>query len=350
MKVEIRTICATVVLACLCLTRQTLGGPVVGGCQMFPADNIWNTRVDTLPVHSNSDAYVASIGTNTSLHPDFGSDLTWGIPYVVVPGTQPMVNVTFDSADESDPGPYPIPPNPPIEGGSGTNNTGDRHVLIVDTGNHKLYETWSTYPNGDGTWSAGSGAIFDLNSDALRPDTWTSADAAGLPILPGLVRYDEVAAGAVEHAIRFTAVNTQELHIWPARHDASSLTGTQYPPMGQRFRLRGNYSTNGFSAAAQTILVALKKYGMILADNGGNWYISGASDTRWDDDILNELKQVKGKDFEAVDSSGLMLDYDSGAVLYPRAQILAALNVRRQYRFWRQQSVPGRQQRCRAFI
>jgi hypothetical protein len=322
MKIETRIIFAMVALMCLCLTHQTLAGPVVGGCQVLPVDNIWNTRVDTLPVDSNSAAYVASIGTNTGLHPDFGSDPTWGIPYVVVPGTQPMVTVTFTYADECDPGPYPIPPNPPIEGGSGTNNTGDRHILIVNSGNHKLYELWSSYSNADGTWHAGSGAIFDLNSNApLRPDGWTSSDAAGLPVLPGLVRYDEVAAGAIEHAIRLTAVNTQKRHIWPARHDASSLTGTQYTPMGQRFRLKSNYNISSFSPAAQTILIALKKYGMIMADNGSNWYISGAPDTRWDDNVLNELKQVKGRDFEALDSSALMLNYDSGAVLYPRAQV-----------------------------
>jgi len=293
--------------------------PQVAGCQVFPADNAWNTRVDTLPVHSNSVAYVNSIGTNVSLHPDLGSNPTYGIPYTNVPGTQPKVAVTFTYWDESDAGPYPVPPNPPIEGG--VDSTGDRHILIVDRDNHKLYELYSAYSNADGTWNAGSGAIYDLNSHALRPDGWTSCDAAGLPILPGLIRYDEVAAGAVEHAIRFTVQHSQKAYVWPARHYASSLVDPQYPPMGMRFRLRASYDISSFSPQARTILIALKKYGMILADNGSNWYISGAPDSRWDDNMLNELKQVKGRDFEAVDASSLMLNYDSGQVRYPRSKI-----------------------------
>jgi len=250
------------------------------------------------------------------LHPDFGAGL-WagapiGIPFVVV-SNQPPVSVTFQYADESDPGPYPIPPNAPIEGGSAS--SGDRHVLVVDQGNCVLYELYAAYPQPGGGWTAGSGAIFDLRADRLRPAGWTSADAAGLPILPGLVRYDEVAAGAIRHAIRFTAPQTRQSYVWPARHYASSLTGAQYPPMGQRFRLRADYDISGFSAANQVILAALKKYGMMLADNGSSWYLSGAPDDRWNNDDLHALTQLTGADFEAVDVSHLMANPDSGQVL-----------------------------------
>ena len=291
--------------------------PQVAGCAVFPADNVWNTPVDTLPVDSNSAVYIATIGASAPVHADFGSG-EWppgsgspiGIPYVDVGGSQPGVTVTFDYADESDPGPYPIPPDAPIEGGPDSN--GDRHVLVVDRDNCVLYELYAAYPQPDGSWQAGSGAIFDLASNALRPDGWTSADAAGLPILPGLVRYDEVAAGEIRHALRFTAPQTRRAHGWPARHDASSLTGGQYPPLGQRFRLRADLDISGYSPQVQVILRALKKYGMFLADNGASWYISGAPDERWDNDILHELAQVHGSDFEAVDESSLLVDPDSG--------------------------------------
>jgi hypothetical protein len=254
------------------------------------------------------------------LHPDFGSG-DWppgsgspiGIPYVDVPGTQPLVDVSFYYADESDPGPYPIPPDPPIEGGP--DSEGDRHILIVDRDNCILYELFYAWPQPDESWHAGSGAIFNLNSHALRPAGWTSADAAGLPILPGLVRYDEVASGEIRHAIRVTAPQTRREYIWPARHYASSLTGQQYPPMGQRFRLKADFDTSGFSSEVQVILQALKTYGMMLADNGGAWFISGHSDERWNNDVLvPELHQVKGSNFEAVDVSSLMVDPDSGQV------------------------------------
>jgi len=297
---------------------QTPESPEVAGCPVFPADNIWNVRVDTLPVDPNSGAYVTTIGANAHLHPDFGSG-DWppgsgspiGIPYVDVPGTQPLVDVTFEYADESDPGPYPIPPDPPIEGGP--DSEGDRHVLIVDRDNCILYELFYAWPQPDGSWYAGSGAIFDLNSHALRPAGWTSADAAGLPILPGLVRYDEVASGEIRHAIRVTAPQTRREYVWPARHYASSLPGSQYPPMGQRFRLKADFDISGFSPEAQVILQALKTYGMMLADNGGAWFISGVPDERWNNDVLvPELHQVKGSDFEAVDVSSLMVDPDSG--------------------------------------
>jgi hypothetical protein len=230
-----------------------------------------------------------------------------------VPGTQPKYAVDFWWPNESDPGPYPIPPNVPIEGDP--SGDGDRHILIVDRDNCILYELYAAHQIG-GQWNAGSGAIFDLNSNALRPDTWTSADAAGLPILPGLARYDEVASGEINHALRFTAPQTRGEYIWPARHEASDLTGAQYPPLGQRFRLKASFVIdNSFSPHAQVILRALKKYGMILADNGSRWYISGAPDDRWDNDVLHELDVVTGADFEAVDESSLMVQPDSGQAL-----------------------------------
>jgi hypothetical protein len=290
--------------------------PTIAGCPIFPADNIWNTPIDQLPVDSSSSAYIASIGATTGLHPDFGT--IWegtpiGIPYNIVPGNQPQVNITFDYFDESDPGPYPIPPYPEIEGGDGS--SGDRHILVLDKDNCILYETFYSWPQEDGSWRAGSGAVYDLQSNALRPSGWTSADAAGLPLLPGLVRYDEAASGEITHALRFTVKNTRKAFIWPARHYASSLTSTNYPPMGQRFRLKAGFDVSGFSPEVQVILRALKKYGMLLADNGSNWYISGAPDSRWNDDnLVSELRLVKGSDFEAVDESSLMVDPDSGQV------------------------------------
>lgn len=299
------------------LTSQT--SPQLAGCAVFPADNVWNTPVDTLPVDANSDAYVATIGASTHIHPDFGTfwdNSPIGIPYVDVPGTQPLVPISFDYDDESDPGPYPIPPDAPIEGGP--DGDGDRHILVVERDNCILYEVFYAWPqDGGSSWQAGSGAIFDLNSHALRPDGWTSADAAGLPILPGLVRYDEVAAGEIRHALRFTARQTRSDYIWPARHEASSLSGTQYPPLGQRFRLKAGFDISGFSPDIQVILRALKTYGMFLADNGSDWYISGAHDPRWNDDLLGELKQLQGSDFEAVDESSLMVDPNSGQARSP---------------------------------
>ncbi len=293
--------------------------PAMDGCPILPSNNIWNTAIDQLPVDPNSFSYINTIGASTGLHPDFGSG-TWdggpiGIPYNVVPGTQPKVDIIFDYSDESDPGPYPIPPDPQIEGGP--DSTGDRHILVLDKDRCILYETWSTYPHSDGTWQAGSGAVFDLRSNALRPSGWTSSDAAGLPVLPGLVRYDEVASGEIHHAIRFTVPRTRKAYVWPARHYASSLTALNYPPMGQRFRLKTDFDIGRFSAPVQVILRALKTYGMILADNGSAWYISGAPDPRWNNDVLRELKLVKGSDFEAVDVSSLMVSPDSGEAKQP---------------------------------
>jgi hypothetical protein len=289
---------------------------MIEGCPALPADNIWNAPVDSLPPHPNSDAYVATIGATRGMHPDFGTvyqGAPIGIPYVAVAGTQPRVPVSFEYAGESDRGPYPIPRDAPIEGG--TQSDGDRHVLGVDRDNCVLSDLFDAHPPADGSWRAGSGAVFPLRSNALRPSGWTSADAAGLPILPGLVRYEEVAAGEIAHALRFTAPQTQRAYLWPARHFASSLTGAQFPPMGLRMRLRASFDTGGFSAPVQVILRALKKYGMILADNGSAWYLSGVPDSRWNDDLLvGELARVKGSDFEAVDAASLMADANSGAV------------------------------------
>lgn len=298
-------------------TDPTDAAPTIAGCEIFPTNNIWNTPVDDLPLDPNSDTYVETIGADRTMHPDFGSgvwppdsDAPIGIPYIVVPGTQPGIEATFDYADESDPGPYLIPLNAPIEGGP--SSEGDRHALAIDSDNCILYELYSAYPQDNGTWEAGSGAIFDLNSHVLRPDGWTSSDAAGLPVLPGLVRYDEVAAGEIRHALRFTVPRTRNAYVWPARHYASSLDGTEYPPMGQRFRLKADFDISGFSPDTQVILRALKEYGMILADNGSSWYLSGAPDERWNNEELAELRQVRGSDFEAVDVSSLMVDADSG--------------------------------------
>jgi hypothetical protein len=287
--------------------------PVIGNCTVFPADNIWNTPVDGLPVSSNSSTWVTTIGSTKTVHADFGAGM-WdggpiGIPYVTVPGTQPKYSATFQYASESDSGPYAIPLNAPIEGGS--QSTGDRHALSVDTDNCILYELYYAFPQAS-SWTAGSGAIFNLLSNALRPSGWTSTDAAGLPLFAGLVRFDEIAAGEIRHALRFTVPQTQKAFVWPARHYASTLTGTQYPPMGARFRLRANFDISGYSPANQVILKALKKYGMMLADNGSAWYLSGAPDSRWDDNDLHNLGLLKGSDFEAVDVSSLMIDVNSG--------------------------------------
>lgn len=296
-------------------TAQPVTIPIgsVGGritCPLFPANNPWNQRVDQLPVHTNSQAYVASIGLESPVHPDFGSGV-WppegggpiGIPYVVVGAGQPSVSVSFGYSSESDPGPYPVPSNAPIEGGN--NSNGDRHVLVLDDDRCMLYELFDAQPIDGGPWQAGSGAIFDLRSNALRPAGWTSADAAGLPILPGLVRYDEVAAGSITHAIRFTAPRTHRSYVWPARHFASSIVDPAYPPMGQRFRLRADFDTSGFAPPVRVILRAMQQYGLILADNGSPWFISGAPDERWNNEALRQLRQLRGGDFEAVDVSSL---------------------------------------------
>jgi hypothetical protein len=301
-----------------CITTSTpTAAPLPNtSCSVFPSDNVWHADVSHLPVHPGSADYIASIGRSAGLKADFGSG-EWdggpiGIPYVVVPGTQRKVPVSFDYDDESDAGPYPIPSKPPIEGGASSD--GDRHVLVVDRGACRLYEVYSAYPNGDGSWSAGSGAVYDLRSNRLRPAGWTSADAAGLPILAGLVRYDEVAAGRIDHAIRVTVPRSQSKYIWPARHEAGGGTDPALPPMGLRLRLKASVDISGFSRDARVILQAAKTYGLIVADNGSAWYMSGVPDGRWDNDVLHTLGRIPGSDFEAVDESSLMVTSGSGAV------------------------------------
>jgi hypothetical protein len=276
--------------------------PQAPKCPLFPASSPWNRPVDRLPVAADSATLVRSIGLDRYLHADFGSGL-WegspiGIPYNVVTAKQKKVRVGFEYADESDKGPYPIPARPKIEGGS------DHHVLIVDRDACRLYELGGAQLQG-GTWHAWAGATWNLRSNALRPATWTSADAAGLPILPGLARYDEVAAGAIRHALRFTAERTRRAYVYPARHYASDSTDPSLPPMGLRVRLKASFDTSGFPRQARIVLEALKRYGMILADNGAPWYVSGAPDPRWSNDDLHTLHRVTGADFEVVDASSL---------------------------------------------
>jgi hypothetical protein len=297
--------------------------PTIAGCPVFPADNIWNARVDTLPVDPASDRYVDSIGADTPLKGDFGAGSyegsKIGIPYSVVPFKQPKVEIHFapfaDEAepfvDESDPGPYPVPADAEVEGGLESED--DRHVLVVQEGSCTLFELYKAVPNADGSWNAVGAAKFDLESNELRPDGWTSTDAAGLPVFPGLVRHEEVAAGEIAHALRFTVPKSRKAYVWPARHYASSSNDPALPPMGQRFRLKASVDISGYSPEMQVILGALKTYGMILADNGSPWFISGAPNDAWDNDVLNaELRRLKGSDFEAVDVSSLMRDPDSG--------------------------------------
>jgi hypothetical protein len=283
--------------------ERSASTPTVAGCPVFPADNAWNRPVDRLPVARNSAALIRSIGLNSHFHADFGSGL-WdggpiGIPFTVVDGGQRKVPIAFDYAGESDRGPYPIPPAAPIEGGR--NADGDRHVLAVDKSACRLYELYDAHPIDAGrAWHAGSGATWDLRSDRLRPKTWTSADAAGLPIFPGLARYDEVAAGAIRHALRFTAPRTRTAFVWPARHEAGASGDPGLPPMGLRVRLKATVSLRGLPRQARVIARAMKRYGLMLADNGSPWYVSGAPDPRWDNDQLHALDRLDGRDFEVV--------------------------------------------------
>ena len=284
-------------------------------CPMFPFDSYWHARVDGLPTDPSSDTYVANAGVTASMHADFGAGLyaggPIGIPYATVGGTQPRVPINFGYADESDPGPYPIPADAPIEGGS--QSTGDRHVLVVDRDACRDYELYSATATQTG-WNAGSGAIFDLNSNAMRPRTWTSADAAGLPILPGLVRYDEVASGDIDHAIRITLRRTDRRSVWPARHQAGVADATA-APMGAWLRLKSTVDLSRFGPQSQVVLRALQQHGGIVADNGSSWFISGAPDARWDNNDLHGLGGLHGSDFEFVDSSSLITDPDSGRVV-----------------------------------
>ena len=280
-------------------------GQELAGCPMLPKNSIWNTPIENMPVHPSSAKYIESEGAARNLHPDF-SDVG-GIPYVVVPANQPMVQIVFnEGVDNSDPGPYPIPPNVPLEIGS------DGHAIVMQQGTCKLYEMLAMKPASNGTWTAYSGAVFDLRSHALRPDGWTSSDAAGLPILPGLVRYDEILAGEIRHAIRLTVPSTRREYVWPARHFASRSDNQAFPPMGQRFRLKANYDISRFDPKVQVLLRALKKYGMILSDNGSSWFLTGAPDKRWDQEVWSQIKTIKGADLEAVDVSTLMISPNSG--------------------------------------
>jgi len=285
-------------------SAQALRLPNAPRCPIFPKTNAWNQRVDRLPVAANSDAVIASIGAESGLHPDFGSGL-WeggriGIPYDVVTKRTPRSKVTFDYADESDRGPYPIPAHVHVESGS------DRHALLIDRDACKLYELFALAHTATG-WHAGSGAIWSLRSNRLRPAGWTSADAAGLPIFPGLARYDEVARGRIDHALRFTVQRTRRAYVAPARHYASSLTDPNLPPMGLRVRLKASFDVAGFPPQARAVLVALKRYGMLVADNGSSWYISGAPSAKWDNDDLHTLGRVKGSDFEVVQTGPVVV-------------------------------------------
>jgi hypothetical protein len=318
MSLFLRAVSASSVFLCLAASRAPLAAPPAksptlrtpyGDVQIFPPDNPWNQDVSRRPVHPNSADYIASIGVDKSLHPDFGT--TWqgapnGIPYCVVGPHQPRIPVTFEYAGESDPGPYPIPPDAPIEGGP--NAKGDRHILIIDARNRKLYELFNAHKAGAG-WKAGSGAVFDLTSNAPRRAGWTSADAAGLPVFPGLARYDEIVERReLRHALRFTASKTQRGYVAPATHFASWSKDRRLPPMGLRVRLKAGVDVSRFPPPAQVILNGLKTYGMILADNGGDWFISGAPHPQWSDDELNALKRIKGRDFEAVDTGPVITD------------------------------------------
>jgi hypothetical protein len=274
--------------------------PGAPGCPILPADNVWNAPVDGLPLHPDSARLIRGIGIGGSLHPDFSDRGRYGIPINVVRSSTPLSRVRFDYPAESDRVRYPIPARPRIEGGS------DRHILMLNRDTCRLYELFAAARTRSGRWRAGSGAVFNLRSNALRPAGWTSADAAGLPILPGLARYDEIAGGgAIDHALRFTASRTRRAYIYPARHFASSSSDPGLPPMGLRVRLRASVSLDGFGPQARAVLVALKRYGMILADNGSPWYVSGAPNAGWDDDDLHDLGRIRGSDFEVVDTRRL---------------------------------------------
>ncbi len=290
------------------------GAPTVAGCPVFPADNVWNTPIDGLKRDPRSEAYISRIGATTGLFAAFGSAPGNGIPVTVVEGNQPRTKMEFEYAEDSDREDYPIAADARVEG-AGSDPGGDRHIVVVDKDQCVLYEVFAAEWKEDGSgWRAGSGAKWDLRSNALREAGKTSADAAGLPILPGLVRYDEVAAGEIHHALRFTAVKTQRAYVWPGRHFASKIVDASYPPLGVRFRLKAGVDISHYPKADRVILTALKRYGMFLADNGSNWYLTGEPDERWSDADLHRLRSIKGSDFEAVDESSLMVNVDSGRV------------------------------------
>jgi len=280
--------------------------PVVGGCQIFPANNWWNTDISNYPLDPLSSQYIAALPGN--LHPDFGHNPDYGIPFNIVPATQKKVPVSFGYASQSNPGPYPIPPDAQIEGGR--HSTGDRHVLVLQQTVCKLYEMWAAYPiHGGKRWRAGSGAIFHLDSNKLRPNGWTSADAAGLPILPALVKCDEVKAGAINHALRVTFQETQAGYIHPATHFASDSRARYLPPMGLRFRMKASYDISHITGQAHVVAVAMKKYGMFVADNGTNWYFQGQGGKQascWNNNDLDQLKNVPGTAFEVVKTGRIL--------------------------------------------
>jgi hypothetical protein len=298
---------ATLVISSGAAARRarTVGAPLEYGCPILPAEDPLNQEIADAPVNPNSANYVASIGLSAHLHPDFGTEPGYGIPYTVVGPEQPKVPIKFTKyRAESNPGPYPVPANAPIEGG-GKNGHGDKHVLVVQEGSCVLYEMYKAHRKG-ADWTAFNGAVFNLRSDALRPEGWTSADAAGLPIFPLLARYPEVASGLIDHALRVTVPETQNGYIHPATHFASSSSNPNLPPMGLRLRLKASYSLAGFSGESLVILEALKRYGLIVADNGSPWFITGAPNPGWNDENLEEIKQVPGSEFEAVESGPIL--------------------------------------------
>ncbi len=284
-------------------------------CPAFPADNYWHADVSTLPVHDRSDDWLSHMSPTSDLHPDFGPSSErgpdYGIPVTTVDGSHRKVRVHFRYAGESDPVRYPLGPDTRIEGGR--RSDGDRHAIVVDTHDCRLYETWATRLR-DGHWHAGSGATWSLLDNDLRPDGWTSADAAGLPILPGLLRWHEVRDGTLDHAVRFTTDVTSRHHLWPARHDAGSRDSLAYPPMGARFRLSDSFDESGYSTHARTVIEAFKRYGLVLADNGSPWFFQGERNAHWPAKLVEELKTIPASSFEAVDTSGLMVDEDSAEV------------------------------------
>jgi len=311
MRREAGLLAAVATFALTAVPAGAIPPPGASACRVFPSDNVWHADVSKLPVHKRSAAWISSMGgTAKHLHPDFGpsgGSMPYGIPYIVVPSSHQKVSVSFQYADESDAGPYPFGSDTPIEGGS------DRHAIMIDKGTCTLYELYAAQYSSSGS-TAGSGAIWSLKSDKLRPATWTSADAAGLPIFAGLVRLDEVKAGVVDHAIRFTASSTDRTYLWPARHQAGAARNANLPPMGARFRLKASFSLSGFRHDTRVILSAMKRYGMIVADNGSDWYFQGTAENGWSTDMLDELKTIPASAFEAIDESSLMADPNSGRV------------------------------------
>jgi hypothetical protein len=288
--------------------------PKIGACQVFPSDNIWNTPIDKLPKDTRTDAFTDAIGALKGVHPDFSSNLHIGIPFTEALAGTRAATLTSENPEESDPGRYPIPEDAPIEGGALSAADGDHHVLVVEPSRCILYELWASRHLKDGSWVVGSAMKMDLTSNALRRADWTSADAAGLPILPGLVRYEEVQSGEINHALRFTLLKIQGSYVWPARHKVYKDMSMNLPPMGTRFRLRADFDTSKYSKSNQVIMNGLKRYGMFLADVGGSMFLSGVPDKRWDDSDLRKLGDMKAEDFEAVDESQLQLLPDSGRV------------------------------------